>query len=535
MADNKYYAVLTDLGADLIEKAYNAGAKLELVSMGFGDSNGSYAEPDATFTSLVNEFGRNDLNEGTGTDLFINVKSWAGADFAGNTVMEIGIYDADGNLIVYGSYPPSEIVAIDDPEYTQIEIEVHVNLEHASSVTITVNPYYPYATEKTPGIATIITEEEVKGSDDDKGILTIYKLLKRVASESLSGLVRFATAPEAVAGTIKDAAMNPAVTLALIKNRISSSLSGDRDDYALSESAGKALKEGLDGAVPNTRKVNGHALSADISLNAADVGALPDSTSIPDTSNLVPNTRKVNGHALSADISLNAADVGALPDSTSIPDTSNLVPNTRKVNGHALSADISLNAADVGALPDSTSIPDTSNLVPNTRKVNGHALSADISLNAADVGALPDSTSIPDINLDNVGKSVSASAELQQPYSPDLVPVFWADIRDPHSLLTYDSLGGHFTTKIAGYYYVDMTVYRKAQGSAAYLKGQLLLDSEVINIDSYTDDYASSPIRGIAYIYLDAEVKIQFKVQGGAPVPGSPGSAVIRYDRPKTI
>lgn len=54
------------------------------------------------------------------------------------------------------------------------------------------------------------------------------------------------------------------------------------------------------GAVPVGRKVNGKALSADITLAAADVGA-------------VPTGRKVNGKALSADITLAAADVGALP------------------------------------------------------------------------------------------------------------------------------------------------------------------------------------------------------------------------------
>ena len=35
------------------------------------------------------------------------------------------------------------------------------------------------------------------------------------------------------------------------------------------------------GAVPNTRKVNGKALSSDITLDASDVGALPDDTTIP--------------------------------------------------------------------------------------------------------------------------------------------------------------------------------------------------------------------------------------------------------------
>ena len=78
------------------------------------------------------------------------------------------------------------------------------------------------------------------------------------------------------------------------------------------------------GAVPTTRKVNGKALSGDITLSAKDVSA-------------VPTTRTVNKKALSADITLSATDLGA-------------VPTTRKVNGKALSGDITLSATDVNAL-----------------------------------------------------------------------------------------------------------------------------------------------------------------------------------------
>lgn len=60
------------------------------------------------------------------------------------------------------------------------------------------------------------------------------------------------------------------------------------------------VKEHWDNTVPTTRKVNNKALSADISLTAADVSA-------------VPTTRKVNNKALSADISLTPADVSAAP------------------------------------------------------------------------------------------------------------------------------------------------------------------------------------------------------------------------------
>lgn len=81
------------------------------------------------------------------------------------------------------------------------------------------------------------------------------------------------------------------------------------------------------GAVPEARTVNGKPLSSDISLSATDVGARPsdwvptmadigidpnDLSPTPESIGAVPATRKVNGKALSADISLSATDVGAL-------------------------------------------------------------------------------------------------------------------------------------------------------------------------------------------------------------------------------
>lgn len=70
------------------------------------------------------------------------------------------------------------------------------------------------------------------------------------------------------------------------------------------------------GGVPNTRTVNGKALSADINLSAADVGARPSSwTPTADDVGAVPTSRRINNKQLNADITLTASDVGARPSS----------------------------------------------------------------------------------------------------------------------------------------------------------------------------------------------------------------------------
>lgn len=190
MADPKYYNVVTDVGLALIEDAYNNGTKVNITQMALGDSNGGYVAPDKTFTSLVNEFGREDIHESNHAEYLIYVYVYVSAERAGNTVREFGLYDDLGNLIVYGAYPESLIPDEISSDYIQLEIEVRVDLVNAESVTVTVNPLYPQAKETEAGIAKIINATDVDAGTDDSKFLTIKKLLMRTASDVRAGVVQ---------------------------------------------------------------------------------------------------------------------------------------------------------------------------------------------------------------------------------------------------------------------------------------------------------------------------------------------------------
>ncbi len=94
------------------------------------------------------------------------------------------------------------------------------------------------------------------------------------------------------------------------------------------QTAANNANTNANGRVPNTRKVNGKPLSADISLTAGDVGAATPA-----------QVNEAKTAASNAQTAANNANTNA----------NGRVPNTRKVNGKPLSADISLNAGDVGA------------------------------------------------------------------------------------------------------------------------------------------------------------------------------------------
>ena len=126
------------------------------------------------------------------------------------------------------------------------------------------------------------------------------------------------------------------------------------------------------GAVPETRKVNGQALSADVTVSAEDVPAFgPDQLKrtaqflldelADGVGKAVPKTRKVAGKTLDEDIALAAEDVGysktvggVTTEGTVKTELNSLnaamdgkVPTTRKVNGKKLDADVTLDAASI--------------------------------------------------------------------------------------------------------------------------------------------------------------------------------------------
>ena len=128
--------------------------------------------------------------------------------------------------------------------------------------------------------------------------------------------------------------------------------------------SGTAVAEAISDLVPNTVTINGKALDGDITLTASDVSALSSDTEIPlvdqtysssstnaqsgtavagAISNLVPNSRKVNGKALSSDITLTASDVSALPANTAIPvvDQTYSASSTNAQSGTAVASAIS--------------------------------------------------------------------------------------------------------------------------------------------------------------------------------------------------
>lgn len=170
-----YYAIVTQLGIEKINTAYNNEETVTLVNMAVGGSNGAYVEPLDTFTQLTEEFDgdRVPLIDGTTSDAAFSVIGYvSNPAWAGRVVREFGLYDSDGDLIVYGAYPPSTLPSAASAEYIQLEIYCDIHIENASAVTIEVTPIIAHATTTEFGTSRIATEDEVLEGTNNESFVT---------------------------------------------------------------------------------------------------------------------------------------------------------------------------------------------------------------------------------------------------------------------------------------------------------------------------------------------------------------------------
>ncbi|EPM3138344.1 hypothetical protein ACVF21_004176 [Cronobacter sakazakii] len=197
-----------------------------------------------------------------------------------------------------------------------------------------------------------------------------------------------------------------------------------------------------------------------------------------DLSNYVPITRTVNGKALTANITLVAADISDVYSKTYID--SNVVPKVFQLNGHALSGTaLNLVAADILDVYSQTQVNNT--FVAKTVTVNGLPLSGNITLTAAQ---LTDMASLAYSNSTYVPKTFLIN---NKPLSGTNIQLVAADISDVYSRTESNGLFALRITTINGYAlnsnvtlnYNDVGTYSESQIDAKDAALQANIDTKV--------------------------------------------------------
>ncbi|MBI6250452.1 phage tail protein [Proteus mirabilis] len=442
----KFFALLTVIGANKLAKATALGTTLKITQMAVGDGGGMLPTPDTQQTKLVGEKRRAGLNT-----LFVDPKNDSQIiaeqvipeNEGGYWIREIGLFDDEGSLIAVGNCPETYKPQLQEGSGRTQTIRMILTVSHTESVELKVDPSVILATREFVNdaiesaskqtlaevaklyatkteLSTGLSKVQKSADDANTNANSRVPSTRKVNNKPLSTDITL-TAGDVGAAT--PAQVNEAKTAA--SNAQTTANSGVSKADAAQKTANDAVSKAntaqttadnansnANGRVPNTRKVNGKPLSADISLTAGDVGAATPAqvneakTAASNAQNTANSgVSKADAAQKTANDAVSKANTAQTTADNANSNANGRVPSTRKVNGKPLSADISLTAGDVGAATQAqvneakaaasnaqTAANNANNnangRVPNTRKVNGKPLSADISLTAGDVGAL---------------------------------------------------------------------------------------------------------------------------------------------------
>ncbi|WP_258087549.1 phage tail protein, partial [Xenorhabdus bovienii] len=239
----RFFALLTRLGADKLANAAALGTKIEITHMAVGDGGGSLPTPHTTQAQLINERRRAAINilsiDPKNTHQIIAEQVIPESE-GGWWIREIGLFDKDGILIAVGNCAETYKPQLQEGSGRTQTIRMVLIVSSTDAVTLKIDPAVVLATREY--VDSLVTNS-IKDHENSR----------RHPDATLKdkGFVILSSAVDSHSET--QAATPKAVKVA----------------YDLANAA----RDNANGRVPTTRKVNGKALSSDISLGARDVGA----------------------------------------------------------------------------------------------------------------------------------------------------------------------------------------------------------------------------------------------------------------------
>ncbi|EJX1509492.1 phage tail protein [Salmonella enterica] len=311
----KFKTIITDYGKQrLIAAMSPGGTKLTLTQMAVGDGGGNPTNPDTTSTALVNEVWRAAVNSVTVDKKHPNiiiVELLIPAEVGGFWVREAGIYDEFNKLVAICSLPASEKPLLEQGSGRAQTVRMTLIVSDTSIVNITIDSTTIMATNEYVDNS-LEEHEKSRNHPDatltDKGFTKLY-----------SGVTSIDETMAATPKAVKIAMDNASARLAKERNLADlTNIPLARQSLQLGNSA--TLNVGTTAntvAAGDDSRITG---AMQKSQNGADIPNKPLflqnvglTKTVEQARNAVPSTRKVNGKALTTDITLTSGDIGALP------------------------------------------------------------------------------------------------------------------------------------------------------------------------------------------------------------------------------
>lgn len=149
--NSQFYAILTNVGAAKQANADALGIPWKITQMGVGDANGADPTPNATQTSLINEWRRAPLNQLKVDDknsAIIVAEQVIPADVGGKWIREIALYDADGDMVAVANCAPTYKPLLSQGSGRTQVVRMNLIVSSASNVQLKIDPAVVLATRE---------------------------------------------------------------------------------------------------------------------------------------------------------------------------------------------------------------------------------------------------------------------------------------------------------------------------------------------------------------------------------------------------
>jgi hypothetical protein len=147
--NSQFFAILTNIGTAKQANADALGIAWKITQMGVGDANGTDPIPSAAQTALLNERRRAPLNQlkvDPNNAAIIVAEQVIPEDVGGWWIREIGLYDADGDLVAIANCAPSfKPLLAQGSGRTQV-VRMNMIVSNSSNVELKIDPSVVLAT-----------------------------------------------------------------------------------------------------------------------------------------------------------------------------------------------------------------------------------------------------------------------------------------------------------------------------------------------------------------------------------------------------
>lgn len=228
-----FKSVVTTLGQSRIAAAIAAGTDINITQLAVGDGNGKATTPVATQTKLVKEVYRTPLNSlklDPTHGNWVIAEAVISASVGGFWMREMGLFADDGALIAVCNMADTYKPTLAEGSGRTQTLRMVIAVSNTEAISLLIDDSVIMATEQY--VNDLLAAHE-KSRNHPDGTLTA------------KGFVQ-----------------------------LNSSVSSTSETLAATPKAVKTANDNANTRVPSTRKVNNKALSADITLAAADVGAV---------------------------------------------------------------------------------------------------------------------------------------------------------------------------------------------------------------------------------------------------------------------